>query len=116
MREALKDKETAPSGQLLRSGQTFYALKRQVAVLIEFQGSHQIRIWRAGWRTVSTYSKGESLGAHREDCFLGRGTDLYMEIDIGMNLQGSQKGGNYRRSGQQEGLSEPQNVRALNLQ
>lgn len=39
-----------------------------------------------------------------------------MEVDIGTNLQGSQKGGNYRISGQQEGLREPQNVRVLNLQ
>lgn len=48
--------------------------------------------------------------------FGNKGFDLYMEVDIGINLQGSQKGGNNRISGQQEGLREPQNVRALNLQ
>lgn len=48
--------------------------------------------------------------------FGNKGFDLYMEVDIGINLQGSQKGGNNRISGHQEGLREPQNVRALNLQ
>lgn len=70
MNEAPKNKELAPTGQPLRSGQMFYTLKRQVAVMVEFRGHHQIRIWRAGWRTLPTCSKGESLWAHRDNCFL----------------------------------------------
>lgn len=44
-----------------------------------------------------------------------KGIDLYMEADIGVNLQDSQRRGNYRKSGQQEGVQESQNVKALNL-
>lgn len=61
MSEAVKDKEADPSGRLLRFGQTFYALKRQVAGMEKFQRSHQVRIWQVGWRIVSTCGKGESL-------------------------------------------------------
>lgn len=59
----------------------------------------------------------ENLWKHVEKTAFGnKGFDLYMEVDIGINLQRSQKGGNNRISGQQEGLHEPQNVRALTLQ
>lgn len=84
MNEAPKNKELAPTGQPLRSGQMFYTLKRQVAVMVEFRGHHQIRIWRAGWRTLPTCSKGESLWAHRDNCFLEtKALTFCMEVDMG---------------------------------